>query len=354
VPGVDVRMSATYFARLARETPTRVWVNNPTHTEVDRALEQGAVGCTLNPAFGGSLVRRAPDEIGPYIARAARETDDDDDAVESIHRWLICEILPRFRPLHDESAGRLGFVSLQGAPEKDTDGAAILADARMARTLGSNCIPKIPATRPGLGAFEALVAEGHPTLITEVFSLDQVVLFSEAYRSVTATTGVHPCFVMAPITGIFGDHLRAIAARDGIAVDPAVLDWAGVVFARAAARLVADRGYPVTLLFGGARTQLDLTGLVGSSNQMTVNWSTFAEVLDADPEVRATIFEEPPSAIVEALLRDFDDFRRALSIGALTVDEFEEFGPVRHFRNAFLAGWAATREAVRAARAERD
>lgn len=353
VLGVSFHMSATYFARLASETPTRMWVNNPTRMEVELALAQGAVGCTPNPAHGGSLLRRAPDEIRPYIATAAREAEDDDDAVELVHRWLVCEILPRFRPLHDASAGQLGFVSLQGAPERDTDGSVIAAEARMARSLGPNCVPKIPATKPGLRAFEAIVAEGHPTLVTEVFSLAQVVEFCERYQIVTATAGVYPVFMIAPITGIFGDHLRAVATRDGISVDPAVLDWAGVVFARAAARLVADRAYPVTLLFGGARTKLDLLGLVGSPNQLTVNWSTFAEVLEADPEVRATIFDEAPNEVVATLLRNFDDFRRALVLGGLTLDQFEHFGPVQHFRSTFLAGWTATREAVRAARAER-
>lgn len=60
-------MNGTYFGWLARETPSRAWINNPTRQEIDLALAQGAVSCTTNPAFGGSLLTRSPEEIVPDI-----------------------------------------------------------------------------------------------------------------------------------------------------------------------------------------------------------------------------------------------------------------------------------------------
>jgi hypothetical protein len=35
----------------------------------------------------------------------------------------------------------------------------------------------------------------------------------------------------------------------------------------------------------------------------------------------------------------------------LTLDEFEAFGPVQHFRDAFVAGWRKVAEAIREERA---
>ncbi len=61
-------MTENYFGWLARETPSRVWVNNPTQEEIGLALAQGAVACTTNPAYGGNLLKRAPDEIEADIA----------------------------------------------------------------------------------------------------------------------------------------------------------------------------------------------------------------------------------------------------------------------------------------------
>ena len=70
------------------------------------------------------------------------------------------------------------------------------------------------------------------------------------------------------------------------------------------------------------------------------------EVLEADPERRETVGDPAPTDVEEQLLDTFEDFRRAMDIEALSAAEFEEFGPVQHFRDAFIAGWTAVREAI--------
>jgi transaldolase len=339
-------MLENYFGWLAQETPSRVWINNPTEEEIDLALAQGAVACTTNPAYGGNLLKRAPGEIEPDIAAIVADGATGDAAVARVQGRLVDRILPYFLPRFEASGGREGWVSFQGAPELDTEVEPILEAARMARELGVNCIPKIPATGPGLEALDQLVREGCPTLMTEVFSLAQVSETCERYLRAAKESGQRPVFVMAPITGIFGDHLRKIADRDGLDVSPKATRWAGVTWARAAKRLVDERGYPVQLLYGGARTIEDLSGLVGGPHAATVNWSTFEEILEADPERRETVDDPPPADVIEPLTAMFDDFRRALAIDGLEVEEFEGFGPVQHFRDAFIAGWTAVRDAV--------
>lgn len=344
-------MTDTYFQWMKAATPTRAWVNNPTLEEIDLAIEQGAVGCTTNPAYGGGLLRRAPDQVRPIIAECARLADDDLMAADLVQQRLVARIAERFLPIHDASGGREGFVSIQGAPEADTDAGRILAEGRIARTLGRNVTPKIPATAPGLEAFEELVADGSPTIVTEVFSLAQLVEVNDRYLAVTERTRLRPPFFISPITGIFGDHLKAVAARDGIDVDPADADLVGVALSRACQRLVEERAYPSTLLCGGARIPLDLTGLVGGRLHVTINWSTFAEVMAADTPHRPGIDEPIDPSALARLEERFDDVRRAFSLDGLTTEEFEEFGPVQHFRNNFIAGWQAVQAAVAQERA---
>ena len=344
-------MSSSFFRDLVDRTPTRVWVNNPTAAEVRLALTQGAVGCTTNPAFVGGLIKRAPGEALPVVAEIVAREPDDERAAELIQERIVRTILAEFLPVFARTDGLAGYVSLQGSPERDTEATAIEIQARAARALAPNCIPKIPATIPGLAVFDKLVAEGQPTLITEVFSLAQVIETCERYLAATAATGNRPVFVMAPITGILGDHLRSVAKRDGIGIDPAVVDLAGVAFARAAARVVREREYPVTLLFGGARTMLDLTGLVGEHHQATVNWSTFDEILKDDVEVANTIADDVPEAALRALTTSFETMDRAMREDGLALEEFEAFGPVQHFRDNFIAGWNVLEDAVRSARA---
>ncbi len=344
-------MPATYFNRLTAETATRVWVNNPTAEEIGLALGQGAVGSTTNPAYGGSLLKRAPNQILPIIADCVRATDDDLRAADLVQQRLVARIAKRFLPLHEASGGQLGFVSIQGAPEADTDATHILHEAHEGHAVATNVAPKIPATAAGLEAFEALVAEGYPTIVTEVFSVAQFIDTSERYLRATARTSVRPPFFMSPITGIFGDHLKDVAMRDGLSADGADMELAGVALSRECYRLAKERDYPVTLLCGGARIPLDLTGLVGGELHATINWTTFAELMSS-PIPFAIGIDDPidPSALAR-LEATFEDFRRAMRLGGLTVDEYESFGPVQHFRNAFIAGWTKVHEAIAAERA---
>jgi transaldolase len=334
-------MSETYFARVRAATGSRFWVNNPTSEEVELALANGAMGCTTNPAFGGNLVRRAPDEILPIVRDCLKLDLDDAHTAERVQAELVRRIAERFLPLHEQSAGREGFVSLQGAPEADTEADHITREARDARRIAPNVAPKIPATAPGLIAMETLVEEGSPVIVTEVFSLAQVVETCERWLAVTQRTRVAPPFFMSPITGIFGDHLRKVAARDRLEVGADAIEIAGVLLARRCFALVRERQYPVTLLYGGARTRLDFTGLVGGSMAATINWSTAAELLDADLAVASTISDPVDPAVERALTESFPDVGQALDVGGLALEDFEAFGPVQHFRDNFISGWQA-------------
>jgi transaldolase len=341
----------SYFLALKAATPSRLWVNNPTVAEIGRALEQGAVGCTTNPSYGGNLLKRAPDEVLTVVADASAEAADDRHAADLVQLRLVARIAEGFRPLYDSTDGQEGFVSIQGAPDADHDADLILAEGHAGRAIGPNIAVKIPATLPGLKAFEALVAEGSPTIATEVFSLAQLVAACEIYIRTTAKTGVRPPFFISPITGIFCDRLKAVAERDGIICSPSVVDQAGVAFARACYALVEQRGYPVTLLYGGARLPIDFTGLAGGRTAATINYSTVEQILALAPAVEDTIHQPLNVGVMSELRAKFSDFDHALAVDGLAPAEFESFGPVLHFRGTFQAGWNAVLGAVAAARA---
>ena len=330
-----------YFNRLVAETPTRAWVNNPTENEIGLALAHGAVGCTTNPAFGGNLLRRVPSEILPVLDECLAASDDDRHVAEMVQERLVGRIASRFLPLFEASGGSVGFVSIQGSPELDEDGELIWRQAQAGRTIGPNVVPKIPATLPGFVAMERVIEHGWPVVVTEVFSLDQVVAACELYLATTERTGVASPFFLAPITGIFGDHLRKVAHATGLEVPVRPMELAGIGLGRRCAALVAERAYPVTLLFGGARIPEDLTGLVGGPHHATINWSTFAEILELDPAITRTIAEPMDTGVEQILLAAFPEVAAAWGLGRLAPAEFEGFGPVQHFRDAFLEGWHA-------------
>jgi transaldolase len=329
-----------YFEELTASTPTRVWVNNPTRAEVDLARAKGAVGCTTNPAFGGNLARRATDEVVPLIDALLAEMPEADDAAvaDRLQERLVGEIASRFGDLHEASGRRLGFVSLQGPPERDVDAEAIWIDAVAARRVAINVVPKIPATKPGLAALARVVGEGWPVIVTEVFSVDQLIATCETYERAAGETGERPPFFISPITGIFGDHLKKVAAQEGLDVPAGVPELAGLGLARRCATVVGERGWTPTLLFGGARNPADLTGLVGDRHHATINWSTFEEIAALGPAVEHTINQPLEPDAERQLLAMFPDVCAAFTPGSLDVEHFEGFGPVQHFRDVFVAG----------------
>jgi transaldolase len=345
-------MSTDYFDRVRSETGMRFWVNNPTLEEVDLALDHGAMGCTTNPAFAGSLLRRAPDEILPIVRDCLAASPDDAVVARLVQMRLIARIAERFASQHHETRGREGYVSLQGSPEEDEDPAAIVDEAREARRIGPNVAPKVPATAAGLDALEAIVADGSPVIVTEVFSVAQLVETCERWLAATNQLRDRPPFFLSPITGIFGDHLRAVAEQRGITVPPTAVELAGVVVARRCAEIVRQREYPVVLLFGGARRQTDFTALVGDGLAATINWVTAAELEAADPPVGATIGDAVDPEVTRTLLDAFPEMRVALDPSGLAVEGFKDFGPVGYFRNLFLDGWTALLATIREYRSE--
>ena len=343
-------MSDHYFERVREATGFRLWVNNPTLEELTLALRHGAMGCTTNPSYGGNLVKRAPSQVLPIVEECLRQSDDDEAVADLVQRRLVARICEGFLPLYERSEGREGFVSIQGAPEADSDAAVILEEARIARAIAPNATPKIPATRPGLEALEAIVTEGSQVIVTEVFSLAQVIEVCERWQGVTDRTGVRPPFMMSPITGIFGDHLKKLARRDGLDIPDEAMELAGVLVARACYRLVRERGYPVMLLYGGARIDLDFSGLIGDGMAATINWSTAAQLIEADRPAQATVEDTIDPAVARRLVDTFLEVRQALDPVGLSLDDFEGFGPVQHFRDNFIAGWDTVREMIATAR----
>jgi hypothetical protein len=114
-----------------------------------------------------------------------------------------------------------------------------------------------------------------------------------------------------------------------------------VAIGRATRTLVRERSYPVMLLFGGARLPIDYTGLVGEWTAATINYSTVAEILEADPPVEYTVADPIDPAVLATLSEHFEDFRKGMTLGALPPEEYEDFGPVQHFRDVFVEGWLA-------------
>jgi transaldolase len=345
-------MADNFFTALKRQTPTRLWINNPTVQETKLAIEHGAVSCTTNPTYGANMIRRDPDFARQVIRDCLKQSHDDTLVADIAQQRLVARILPMFRPIFDAGNGWDGMVSIQGDPRHDTDADHILGEAYRYRDLGPNFIAKIPATAAGLKAMEVLLADGIPVISTEVFGLAQLVASCEMYRRAAAKSGRRPAFYVTHITGIYDEYLKEYVQAQGIAIAPEVLAAAGAAVCRKLYRLMKERGYDGILLGGGARGTNHFTDFVGGAVHITINWSTAEEILAAKTPVIEKIGIETPPQVIAELEDKLPDFRKAWREGGLAVEEFAAFGPVQKFRNQFLKGWQTLLDTVKEERAK--
>lgn len=149
-----------------------------------------------------------------------------------------------------------------------------------------------------------------------------------------------PPFYLTHITGIFDQYMAEVVKAEKIAIAPAILAQAGCLIARKEYRLVQERGYRAVLLGGGARGTHHFTEFVGGAMHITINWSTAAELIAADPPVTSRIDAPTPTEVVQELRAKVPGFRRAFDEDGMTVREFANFGPLMFFKTMFLNGYS--------------
>jgi transaldolase len=79
---------------------------------------------------------------------------------------------------------------------------------------------------------------------------------------------------------------------------------------------------------------------VGGKVCCTINWEGTADrLLEQDPPVVYRLFNPVPQKVIDELIEKLPDFKRGFQEDGLEIEEFEDFGPVRLFRSAFIKSW---------------
>jgi len=334
--------SPSYFLRVASQTPTEFWINNPTREHADLALAHGATGCTNNPSYTQKMVDH-PTE-GPstrqILLETIRQVDGDDEAAAEFQRRMVKPICEKFLPLYQKTGGQQGYVSIQGDPIREDDPDVVIREALENRKAAPNICCKIPTTHTGLQAMEYLVAKDIPLNATEIFGLRQAIVLCETYQRASQKSSKAPMLYVSHIAGIYDDYLQAYVARQGVEISPDVLWQAGLAVARKLYMLMEERHYPGIFIAGGARGLHHFTEMVGGKVCCTINWEGTADrLIEQNPPVVYRLFNPVPQKVIDELIEKLPDFKRGYLEDGLDVDEFEEFGPVCLFRSMFTKSW---------------
>ncbi|HZS50739.1 MAG TPA: bifunctional transaldolase/phosoglucose isomerase [Bryobacterales bacterium] len=149
-------------------------------------VEDGLKGVTSNPTIFEKAIAGSSDYDQPLRELLAKNPGADTRALfESIAIEDIRMAADVLRPVYDQTGGADGFVSIEVAPQLAHDTAATIAEARrLWSSVGRpNLMVKVPATKEGIPAIEALLAEGVNINITLMFSLAHYEAVAGAYIS---------------------------------------------------------------------------------------------------------------------------------------------------------------------------
>ena len=347
-------MKRDYFHRVAALTPTKMWINNVTPEEARTAIAAGAMGCTQNPSYTWKMLNHQTGRMRALtlLDEVLSDSEDDNEVECILQRKLVQQVAEAFMTVYERTDGAHGYVSIQGDPIHEEDPQVIIDEGRKNRQMSPNIMIKIPATAAGLEAMETLIEENTPLNATEVMGLSQVIDVCEMYEQITSRTKKKPVMYFSLITGIYDEWLTKEVAAQEIDISPDILYQAGLVIAKKVYRFVRDRGYSLGFIGGGVRGLQHFTEMVGGDVCITMNWEGQAEaLLELDQPVVARLFNPVQDHVLDTLLANVPGFRQAYMEDGLTVEEYEEYGPVRYFRDMFVSAWENTLDLIAKRRA---
>jgi transaldolase len=332
---------------MTRTTPTKFFNDSCAAAELDYAIERGAMGATSNPVICLNVLKVEADR---WLPRAATLIAENPTWHERRIAWKLYGEMgqagaKRLEPVFAAENQTWGRLSVQTDPTLHNDAAAMLEQVIELSQLGPNMQVKMPATAAGIAMVEEATFAGVNLNVTVSFCVPQVLAIADAIerglvrRDAAGLDTSHMAPVATMMVGRLDDWLKVVAKRDGITVDPAVIDWAGIACAKRAYWLFQERGYRTKLLIAAYRHLGHWSELIGGDlvQTMPYEWQVKANQSGIAPNPRLAIPVDP--AIVAELEAKFSDFVRAYEPDGMSIAEFDTFGPVARTLRSFIGAW---------------
>jgi transaldolase len=194
-----------------------IWLDNIsrgliTGGDLERLIQRdGVTGITSNPTIFAKALASGTDYDSSLNHILGVQPGISDAALAE--RLMIEDIqmaADMLCPVFEHTQGGDGFVSLEVSPACAGDEEATIAEARRLwfEVARPNVMIKVPATRAGIPAIEALLAQGINVNITLMFSLAHYDAVARAYLH--GTSGHHGRHHVASVASIFVSRLDAV------------------------------------------------------------------------------------------------------------------------------------------------
>jgi transaldolase len=251
-----------------------LWLDNITRGLLTSGTLEGYIqdfsvtGLTSNPTIFDHAIKSSHD-YDDAIQRKVKEGKSGEALFFELALEDLRQAADLFRPIHDQTIGMDGWVSLEVSPLLANDTAGTIAAARdlHLRAGRPNLFIKIPGTREGLPAIEEAIFAGVPINVTLLFSREQYLAAAEAYAR-----GIERRVAAGLKPDVFSVASMFISRWD-VAVmgktPDAMRDQLGIAIARRAYRAyreLLDSPRSQRLLNAGARPQRLLWASTGTKD----------------------------------------------------------------------------------------
>jgi transaldolase len=184
------------------------WLDNLTRGaltsgELAALVESGIRGLTSNPTIFQKAIMGS-DDYDPQFSELIAAGHDVESAYWALVDRDIRGAAALFSVLYRDSDGEDGFVSVEVDPRLALDTAGTLQAGRALheRLAMPNVMIKIPATKEGLPAIRAMVAEGRSVNVTLIFSLERYAEVMRAYIDGLSDRAADPDADLTCIAGV--------------------------------------------------------------------------------------------------------------------------------------------------------
>ncbi|MEO1767123.1 transaldolase [Thiobacter aerophilum] len=294
-----------------------IWLDNLSRTLLRegglRAYVErdGVSGVTSNPAIFQKAIADSP-YYREEIARLRESGLSPEERFEVLAVADVREACDLLRPLWEATDGDDGFVSLEVSPSLayDEPGTVAAAQRLYAKVDRPNVLIKVPATPPGVLAFETLTAHGVSVNVTLIFSLLQHMEVMRAYlrglqrwvagggdpRRVKSVASIF----LSRVDTLVDKRLEAIGSDEALALrGKSAVAMAKVAYGRY--KEIFHGAEFASLRAAGARPQYPLWASTGTKNP------AYSDVLYVEP----LIGPETINTLPDATLAAFRDHGRA-------------------------------------------
>lgn len=337
--------SLSPLQQMVGATPSDYWNDSCAIEELTYGIRHGAVGATTNPQIVVMVLKK---EGHLWHDRIRQIITENPTWSENEITWKLVEEMAvngakLLAPTYERYQGKKGRLSIQTNPQNYRNAEAIARQAIHFNTLAPNVQVKAPVTAAGVKAIEEATYHGVSINATVSFTVPQMIAVGGAIerglkrREAEGLDVAHMAPVCTMMIGRLDDWLKVVVKRDGIAIDPAYLDWAGIAAFKKAYAIYHERGYRTRPLSAAYRHLGHWAELIGGDLVQTIPYDWALKINACDIPVIERMGDPVDPQIVETLYARIPDFRRAYDEDGMTPEEFDGYGATVRTLRGFIA-----------------